>query len=242
MMDFHTHVLPGMDDGSRSVEESLEMLRRMAAAGTTHVAATPHFYAFQEPPDAFLARRAEAASILKEAMGGEAGLPEIRLGAEVRYYEAMSRTERLREMVIEGTGLLLVEMPFSPWTERMLYEVRELSENLRCTILIAHIERYLRYQRGQWFWHMLEDMGALVQSNASFFAGRLSRPRALRLLQAGRIHLLGSDCHNLDTRPPNLGMACDIISRRLGAGAVQQIAARGENILEPSSKRKDVFT
>ena len=175
-------------------------------------------------------------------MEREEGLPEIHLGAEVRYYEGMSRTEALHEMVIEGTRLLLLEMPFTAWNERMLYEVRELEDNLRCTVLIAHIERYLRFQRGQWFWHMLEEMHALIQSNASFFIGRLSRPRALRLLTADRIHLLGSDSHNLDTRPPNLGAACDIISRRLGAGAVRRIGERGENLLVHASERKDVFT
>lgn len=242
MMDFHTHVLPEMDDGSRSVEESLGMLRQMADQGITDVAATSHFYAFRESPESFLSRRAEAAAKLMEAMEGEEGLPEIHLGAEVRYYEGMSRTEALGEMVIEGSGLLLVEMPFTPWNERMLYEIREVGDNLRCTILIAHIERYLRYQRGQWFWHMLEEMHALIQSNASFFIGRLSRPRALRLLTADRIHLLGSDSHNLDTRPPNLGAACDIISRRLGAGAVRRIGERGENLLVHASERKDVFT
>lgn len=242
MMDFHSHVLPGMDDGSRSVEESIGMLHQMAVQGVNRVAATSHFYAFQESPESFLSRRAEAAVCLKEAMEREEGLPEIHLGAEVRYYEGMSRTEALHEMVIEGTRLLLLEMPFTAWNERMLYEVRELEDNLRCTVLIAHIERYLRFQRGQWFWHMLEEMHALIQSNASFFIGRLSRPRALRLLTADRIHLLGSDSHNLDTRPPNLGAACDIISRRLGAGAVRRIGERGENLLVHASERKDVFT
>ena len=148
MMDFHSHVLPGMDDGSRSVEESIGMLHQMAVQGVNRVAATSHFYAFQESPESFLSRRAEAAACLKEAMEREEGLPEIHLGAEVRYYEGMSRTEALHEMVIEGTRLLLLEMPFTAWNERMLYEVRELEDNLRCTVLIAHIERYPPFPAG----------------------------------------------------------------------------------------------
>lgn len=72
-------------------------------------------------------------------------------------------------MMIEGTRLLLLEMPFTTWNERMLGEIRVLQQNLGCTILIAHIERYLRFQRGQWFWPMLEEMGAFIQSNSSFF-------------------------------------------------------------------------
>ena len=61
MIDLHTHVLPGMDDGSRSPEESARMLRELAAQGVTLAAATPHFYAGENSPDRFLRRRKEAA-------------------------------------------------------------------------------------------------------------------------------------------------------------------------------------
>ena len=243
MIDLHSHILPGMDDGSPDAETSMQMLRQMAVQGVTSVCASSHYYTDENSVNQFCTRRQAAWAQLQAAgLGQHADQPTVLLAAEVAYFPCISECKDLPQLCIEGTRTLLLEMPFTAWNERMLYEVRELEDNLRCTVLIAHIERYLRFQRGQWFWHMLEEMRALIQSNASFFIGRLSRPRALRLLTADRIHLLGSDSHNLDTRPPNLGAACDIISRRLGAGAVRRIGERGENLLVHASERKDVFT
>ena len=69
-VDFHSHILPSIDDGSRSVEESIGMLRAMAKQGITHVVATPHFYPQHDTPERFLKRRAEAEAALREAMVG----------------------------------------------------------------------------------------------------------------------------------------------------------------------------
>ena len=89
----------------------------------------------------------------------------------------MSRTEALHEMVIEGTRLLLLEMPFTAWNERMLYEVRELEDNLRCTRPDRpHRSGTLRFQRGQWFWHMLEEMHALIQVQRLLFYRKAQPP------------------------------------------------------------------
>ena len=74
IIDFHTHVLPGMDDGSKSVEMSMEMLRREAAQGIRQVIATPHFYPWREHPEQFLERRDQAAANLQNAMEMHDGL------------------------------------------------------------------------------------------------------------------------------------------------------------------------
>ena len=65
-IDFHTHILPGIDDGSASVEESIELLKAEAAQGITKVVATPHFYANYDSPERFLERRAKAKVLLDE--------------------------------------------------------------------------------------------------------------------------------------------------------------------------------
>ena len=81
--DFHCHVLPHMDDGSSSVEESVAMLRQEAEHGVRTVVATPHFYANHDSPTGFLERRAEAERQLREAMKGCEGLPQLEIAAEV---------------------------------------------------------------------------------------------------------------------------------------------------------------
>lgn len=223
MTDFHTHILPGMDDGSRSAEESLTMLQMAAAQGVERVAVTPHFDAERESPDEFLLRRDRAEALLQEATAGRRALPQVCAGAEVRYFEGFSSAESISRLKIQGTDLLLLEMPFVPWTERMFREIRQAQASLSCTILLAHIERYLRYQEGRKFWERLEETGALIQANAEFFLSRSGRRKALRMLESGRIHLLGSDCHHSIKRPPNMADAINVISSRLGSEPLRRM-------------------
>lgn len=211
MTDMHAHVLPGMDDGSGSTEESLAMLRASAAQGIGRVAATPHFYAWENSPEEFLARRGKAAENLLARWTPD--LPRLLLGAEVCYFEGMSRVRELDALCIEGTRLLLVEMPFAPWTERMVRELLLLHRQLGAEVLLAHMERYLRLQQKA-VWTVLEEAGVLMQCNAGFFLNWRTRAKARRMLRAGRIQLLGSDCHNMRTRPPRLGDAMKLLERR----------------------------
>jgi len=211
MVDFHSHVLPGIDDGSQSVEESLRMLEASAEQGIRCMAATPHFYPLENNPERFLSQRERALSRLKEAW--RPGLPQLLMGAEVYYFDGMSRCKELTDFRIERTSLLLLEMPFQPWTERMIAEVRALHSRPGFTVLLAHIERYLRFQKDT-VWDELLEMGVMMQSNAEFFLRWNTKYKALRLLETGRIHLLGSDCHNMKTRPPRLGEALNVIGER----------------------------
>lgn len=222
MTDIHSHVLPRIDDGSGSTEESLELLRALAGQGIDRVAATPHFYPGETDPEDFLTRRAEAAARLTEAW--IPGLPRLVLGAEVYYFEGIARAEAAKALRIEGTQLLLLEMPFRPWTARMVDEVLALNARRDVTVLLAHVERYLRFQTPE-VWDALLEGGVLAQSNASFFLDWRTRRRALRMLKAGRIHLLGSDCHNMRTRPPRMGKALEAVGQE-GRELLEQELAR----------------
>lgn len=208
MIDIHSHVLPHMDDGSRSVEESLALLRLSAAQGIACVAATPHFYAEDNSPAEFLKRRAASATELKAQW--EPGLPRLLLGAEVCCFEGMSRVSELDALRMEGTELLLLEMPFRPWTDRLVREVLAIQARSGVTVVLAHVERYLPGQADAW--DILTDAGVLTQCNASFFLRWQTRRKAVRLLNQGRIHFLGSDCHNMAIRPPRLGNALEALS------------------------------
>ena len=84
MIDLHTHILPNVDDGSSSLEESLALLRMLASQGVTLTAATPHFYAASDKPEQFFLRRESAWQQLSAAM--ESGMPCVLLGAEVAFY------------------------------------------------------------------------------------------------------------------------------------------------------------
>lgn len=218
MIDFHSHVLPGMDDGSKSVEESAAMLEASAQQGIGRMAATSHFYPMENSPEQFLRRRAAAVERLRNAWRPE--FPELLLGAEVYFFEGMSGVQELDALRLEGTDLLLLEMPFSPWTDRMVKELLAVHERRDTTVVLAHIERYFRFQP-KGIWDELLDRGVLMQCNAEFFLSWRTKRRACRMLAEGRIHLLGSDSHNMSARPPRLGEALSVVGasgrRRLEA-------------------------
>ena len=88
MIDFHSHILPGMDDGSKSTQESLEMLDMLRAQGVDTVAATPHFYARENPPEVFLRRRAEAWNRLRPQLTADS--PRVLLGASAMWTGCMT--------------------------------------------------------------------------------------------------------------------------------------------------------
>lgn len=228
MIDWHSHILPAMDDGSKDVAESISMLGMQTSQGVGTVIATPHFYANDETVASFIERRAKAYEALKEQLGENA--PHILLGAEVRYYQGISRLEGLKNLAIEGSKLLLLEMPMSVWTETMVRELVELSGKNSVRIVLAHVERYIKLQKSA-VWNRLLESGIMMQVNASFFTSLASRRKAVTLLQEGVVQFLGSDCHNLTTRPPVLGQAAEVIRKKLGDGFLDQMQEYGYSLL-----------
>ena len=221
--DFHTHILPQVDDGSHSLEETLAMLRMEAEQGIRRVVATPHFYAQTDKPERFLARRAAAMEKVAEALHREPGLPEVTLGAEVHYFRGISETEILPELTIGKTPYILIEMPTSAWGEYMFRELEDIWSQRGIVPIIAHIDRYVGPWRNSGLPDRLAELPVLVQANADFFLRRLTAPMAMRLFEAGKIHLLGSDCHNLSYRKPNLAAAVALIEKRLGQKVFAQL-------------------
>ena len=219
-VDFHSHILPGVDDGSRSVEESLEMLRTEAQQGIGTVVATPHFYANHDTPERFLNRRAVAWEKLQAAMTNEAHLPAVILGAEVYYFPGISDSEVLPRLTTGQKKYIMLEMPTVPWTQNMYREMENIYTKHGITPIIAHIDRYLSPLRYRQILKRLEELPVLVQANSDFFLRPMTAPLALRMLKENRIHLLGSDCHNCGTRKPELGRAMEKIEKHLGAAAL----------------------
>lgn len=227
MIDWHSHILPGIDDGSQTPEESLALLEMQREQGVDVVLATPHFYANQESVSAFLERRKQALEALQAVLPENA--PRILPGAEVRYYQGISRLPDLKELRVEGSPVLLLEMPISRWSESMVRELIQLSAMGGIRLVLAHIERYLRLQ-SRAVWHHLYANGILMQVNAGFFTA-LGKWKAISLLRDGGIHALGSDCHDLVHRPPQLGHAIEIIRKKCGDGYIVEMDEFGRELL-----------
>lgn len=214
MVDFHSHVLPGMDDGAENVETSLRMLRESVRQGVNVLFATSHFYADQEDPQRFLSRRAAAyEELCAETEKSVQVYPDIYLGAEVLFFPGMSGAEELKKLTLGSTNCLLVEPPMMRWSDTMLDEIEQTGQNLSCIPVIAHIDRYMRMLGDDMLFERVKGRRMLIQVNASFFIHEDSRPTALKYISEGRIHFMGSDCHNMTDRAPNLGAAAAAIRR-----------------------------
>ena len=231
MLDFHTHILPGMDDGSASVDESCAMLKAEADQGIRKVVLTPHFYPDSDSPAGFLERRRASAKQLTDVLQDKKQLPQLMLGAETAFFRGISRMDDVQRLCIGDTNALLIEMPFAPWNERMLEELYKLREHRGVQPVLAHVERYLHMQPHGMV-HELCAGGILLQANASFFLERGTSRLAMKMLKKQQIHLMGSDCHNMKTRKPNMGEALKRIADKLGEDALGYLAYMQDLVLE----------
>lgn len=230
LVDFHTHILPCMDDGSSSVSRSLEMLSLEKKQDIDTVVLTPHFYPDRERPEQFLERRQASHKLLSDALQNGHS-PELLVGAEVRFFEGISDCEYLPQFAIENTKCVMVEMPMMRWSKRMLDELYDISQKQELTPIIAHIDRYVDAMRPCVHIEELDELGLLIQASADFFIKRSTRKKALRILERGSIHLLGSDAHNISNRRPNLDEAVSVIRRSLGIEAINYINSFENKIL-----------
>jgi protein-tyrosine phosphatase len=231
VIDFHTHILPCIDDGSKSLKESVDMLRLLSEQGVGTVVLTPHYYARNETVSEFLIRRDRAYADLLEAISEEDHSPELRLGAEVAYFSGISNMPDLEKLQIQNTNYLLLEMPFEEWSSLTMREVQNILLKQRIVPIIAHVERYFAYQHVYEKIEELIDLGVLLQVNAEAFLGFFSRKKVLRMIKDNQINLIGSDCHNMGKRKPNIDLAKHMILKKLGTRVLKRIEVFSSEVL-----------
>jgi protein-tyrosine phosphatase len=212
LIDLHSHILPGVDDGPVTIEESLDIARRAAAEGVRVIAATPHVRD-DYPTEAATMERLVAE--VRAAIQQE-GIPvELRPGGEI----AIDWLGRLSDEDLGRFGLggspryLLLEFPYAGWPLSLHEWVFRLVTR-EITPVIAHPERNGEVQRDPEELRPLVDAGALVQITAASVEGRIgrsSRSAAFELLERGLAHVLASDAHTPDVREAGLLGAVEAI-------------------------------
>ncbi|MCX5974548.1 MAG: hypothetical protein NTU59_07790 [Coprothermobacterota bacterium] len=221
MIDLHSHVLPGLDDGCRTLAEAVQFVRAAAAEGITTLACTPHVTEENCPFPEVLTRTKEQLQVACQA----AKLPDVELlqGAEMMIDPTLADflTRRL-DLTYGGKGrYCLVELPLVDYP---LYVERALFDLLVAGFqpILAHPERNARLQKERHLLESIVNQGVLVQINAGSVLGHygsLVRQTALYFLQSGCVqaiasgcaHAIASDGHNLQNRPPGLKQAMDKI-------------------------------
>ena len=228
-IDFHTHLLPNLDDGSRSVEETREMLAALQAQGVDGIVATPHFYSNKARLDDFLQKRKAAYGQLLAVCPDAAG--KLLLGAEVSFFRGMGKADRIEELCISGTKAMLVEMPFAQWGHSEVAELHQIL-NRGITPIIAHIERYFSFQKDIEALNEIINLPVLLQINAQALQQWRTRRFVFKLMDHGFPVLLGTDCHNMKDRRPDMYAARKILERKYGAACLAQLDALGADLLK----------
>lgn len=216
MIDFHSHVLPGVDDGANSVETSLEMLYESKRQGVSKVIATPHFYYDETTVDEFLSKRQKSYEKLM-AVETTDEFPEIHLGCEVYLGGHVSELEGLEKLCLEGTNVILLEMPFGIWQSWLIDEVYSIRAKRKLIPVIAHVDRYQAMFKQFERMETLLSMEVAIQLNADAFLSWQSRRNIKKILKLNRPVLMGSDMHNMESRAPRMEAAAEIIRKKFGS-------------------------
>jgi protein-tyrosine phosphatase len=221
MIDIHSHILWGIDDGPKTLDQSLAMLRVAAAAGTTDIVATPHANSkYQFDP-------AKIASRVEELRRTHSGPPRIHTGCDF-HLSPLNIEDAVRnpaKYTINSGQYLMVELPesFSPDSIRHALQCL-LDEGM--LPVITHPERNPVLQRSLESIDRWIDLGCLVQITAQSLTGRfgqVARRAAWQSVRTGRAHFIASDAHDVTDRPPCLDGAYELLRKEVGESVARRL-------------------
>ncbi len=218
MIDIHTHILPSLDDGPKTIEESIELCKIAANDGIKTIVATPHSKdgVYEAKSDDTLRKVKELNLKLKEIQLDLEILP----GAEVHINERLVEYIKNGEVLTINNGrkFLLLELPFffvPPITDELISNLRSIG----IVSIISHAERITKFQKTPKILDQLVKSGTLIQITAQSLTGDFgSRERkcAEWLLKHEMVHFIASDVHSLTGRPPILSKALERAAKIIG--------------------------
>ncbi|MCI8283971.1 MAG: hypothetical protein HFE90_01695 [Firmicutes bacterium] len=234
MIDFHTHILHNIDDGSHNVEESITMLKQSYAQGIDTVVLTSHFRLGEHKIDSYLKERQNRFDEIREHLTEEDKkvIPKMIMGSEVEYIPGMNGWDYLDKLTIKGTNYIMTEMPFIPWTDAVVKTIDDIALNSPFTPILPHIDRYFHTFTKEAYIRHYFDMPVKLQMNAIYINSVNNIQYYKSLIETGIIDVLGSDCHSCEWRPPDLGRAIKMLREVCGQKVLDEIDARGREILK----------
>lgn len=225
-LDMHSHLLPGIDDGSRTMDESIAMINKMAEMGYTHIITTPHIM-HEVYPNTKEIIEGKLAEVRIEI--DRLGIP-VKFNAAAEYYLDYNLMESIstKQLLTLGDGYVLVEFGFiSPptGTEELIFEMQSKGYKP----ILAHVERYA------YFWNAINEIerlrerGVLLQMNILSLTGHYGldvKKQAEKLVDKGWIDFVATDCHRMQH--------LQLIERNLSTKYIQKLlrsAAKNKSLL-----------
>lgn len=213
MIDIHSHLVPGVDDGSQSLEESLALLKQAEEDGITELITTPHFMKNGE----FRIKASELVKRFNELKQAYPGSIKLHLGNELYIHPDLPELLEKGEILTLGeSNTILVEFPFQDYKEEYDEILYELS--LKYRIIIAHPERYRYVQDNPNFCLRWLNEGYYLQANQNSLFKKETKKALLPMIEYGFISFIASDAHNT-YRACTLESAQDFISEKYGVDA-----------------------
>ncbi len=226
MVDIHTHILPGIDDGAKSVEEAVLMMEELHKQNVRTAVCTPHFDPRKQALKDFAEQRTNARRRLTDTS------ISLITGSETVLNEYLFHYPDLTQLCIGNTDYILIELPFSSvWSREVFDQLDRLTNYYGLIPIIAHVERYPAARRRRKMIKKLIEAGCLIQLNASSVLCREGWRKAKKYLKRGLIDLLASDCHNMEQRSPNLFQAYLKISANIGKKTAEQLDANAQAVV-----------
>ena len=206
-VDFHSHVVPGVDDGSKNTDMSLQMLRSMRQQGTDLVVATPHFYMGRTAPEEYLEKISDACYLLREAIekSGEE-VPQMVLGYEVYYFKGISQANFINLFTIGNSSYILLELPTRPLTNADVEDIYRIRANQGLTPILAHVERYLAFEHFDFLQDMIRQGELLAPGQCRFFIAMEHPEKSVGIFKERQRSICGKRCSQYRTaRSPSGG-------------------------------------
>lgn len=235
IVDFHSHIIPYIDDGAENFDVAEKLLSNAAAQGVSDVVATPHFNASEKRIKSFVDKRAEVLNELKAIMDNKnVSYPNIHQGAEVSLREGMSEYTNLNALCIENTNYILIEMPYTIWYDWIFDELYSIIYHRRLIPIIAHTERYISRKSELDKFDKLFSLDVVLQFNANSFCNFITRQLSKMLIHSsqGLPIVIGSDCHDLKNRNVFIGKSFRKLKKSYGKSFCDHIIETSNKILQ----------
>ena len=201
LVDFHTHILPKIDDGSRRVDLSVKMLERLHKQGVDCCVLTPHYYKTKEPIEEFIKRREESYRILKEACD-ESRSPLLSLGAEVHMSHGLSDVD-LSPLCMGNSNVMMVEFPIDKLQYWMMDEIEHIAFEQNIVPMVAHVDRLMTRYKEKDLQQLFEFEDFIFQINNDSILNLKKRFSISKYYEDWRGFVIGSDTHDMSRRAPN---------------------------------------
>ncbi|MBO5454057.1 MAG: hypothetical protein J6A69_08870 [Clostridia bacterium] len=195
--DFHTHILPSIDDGAKSTDMSISLIKLEIEQGVKQLCFTPHFSS-EDSTEEFINKRNTALELLNSEIErlNLKSVPKFYTGAEIALDYKTPEINGLEKLCIGETDLLLLEPPYSYWGEWIPDVIYRISAKLSLTPVIAHADRYIDNKQSLKILNNLADMDVLMQFNSYNLTNSKTRSLIKKILSRGKVPFIGSDAHN----------------------------------------------